>query len=330
MLNGMKTESRLISLALSLSLVTMFFLSSVLCLGQLQWHISIQVEILSDGSATWVVQQRTMLVTQDDEAAFFQYLNITSVDAISSHVHSMVDQASLTTGRSMRVENLEVTANVSTQGLSSVGIIQYQFDWVGFAETTGDGEIMVGDAFSGDLDLLRDDELTIKYPSDRSSVFVYPQPDQVRESENTLTWFGPRNFGAGEPIGLFERRSSSWADLITGNTILLIAVVFAVSAGLVGYFFGLKRARLIGEPKSHVVEDQASLSELSVEDDEERVVRLLVAAGGRMQQLAIARQCGFSKSKASEVLSAMESKGMITRKKLGRGKIVTLAEKPKT
>jgi len=330
MLNRMKTKSRLICLALSLSLAAMILFSSVSCLGQLQWHTSIQVDVLADGSATWVVQQRTTLLTQDDEAAFYQYLNVTSVDAISNHVHSMVNQASLVTGRSMRVENLEVTANVSTKGLNEEGIIQYQFDWVGFAKMTGDGNITIGDAFSGELDLLRDDALTIKYPSDYSSVFVYPPPDQVRESENTLTWFGPRNFGAGEPHGLFEGRSSGWADVIVGNATLLVAVVSAVSAGLVGYFFGSRRARSIEGSKSNVGQEQAYLSELSVEDDEERVVRLLTAAGGRMQQLAIARQCGFSKSKASEVLSVMERKGVITRKKLGRGKVVTLAEEPKT
>lgn len=330
MLNRMNAKSRLIFFVPSFLLAAMILFSSVSCLGQLQWHISIQVDVFADGSATWVVQQRTTLVTQDDEATFYEYLNITSVDTISNHVHSMVDQASLATGRSMRVANLEVTANVSTQGLSNLGIFQYQFEWIGFAETTGEEEIMVGDTFSGELDLLRDDALTIKLPSGYSLIFVYPQPDQVRESENTLTWFGPRNFGAGEPHGSFERQSSSWADVITNNATLLLAAVLVVSAGLAGYFLGLKRAHLMEGSKTNAKEEQAFLSDLSVEDDEERVVKLLAASGGRMQQLAIARQCGFSKSKASEILSIMERKGLITRKKLGRGKIVTLVEEPKT
>ena len=44
----------------------------------------------------------------------------------------------------------------------------------------------------------------------------------------------------------------------------------------------------------------------------------------------IAKQCRFSKSKASELLSIMESDGVVTRKKMGRERIVTLVEKEKT
>ncbi len=46
-----------------------------------------------------------------------------------------------------------------------------------------------------------------------------------------------------------------------------------------------------------------------------------------MYQSAIGEQGGFSKSKASELMSAMESKGIVSRKKMGRGKLVTLVGK---
>ncbi len=73
--------------------------------------------------------------------------------------------------------------------------------------------------------------------------------------------------------------------------------------------------------------EPTTLSALSVEDDEEKIIRLLGTAGGRMHQTTITRHCGFSKSKSSELLSNMERKGVITRKKAGKGKIVTLVEK---
>ena len=61
-----------------------------------------------------------------------------------------------------------------------------------------------------------------------------------------------------------------------------------------------------------------------MEDDEEKVVNLLKAAGGSLYQSAIADQCGFSRSKASKLLALMERKRKIRREKKGREKLVTL------
>jgi len=296
------------------------------CQGQLEWRTHIQIEVFTDGSATWVVQQRTQLTTEEDEAAFFQYLNITSPYDISNHVNSMVNYASLVTGRGMRTENLEVSENVSSKGLSKEGIFQYQFVWLGFADRVADDGIKLGDVFSGELDLSRDDVLTIAYPSGYTPIFIYPSPDEIRESERTLTWFGLRNFGAGEPNALFEKGSSSWTDVIAGNMPLVALIVVAVSTASLGYLLGVKRAAGNTRLKPNVAAEQTPFSEPRVEDDEEKVIKLLVATKGPMYQSAITRHFGFSKSKASELLSVMERKGIVTRKKMGRGKIVTLVK----
>lgn len=313
-------------LFLSLALASAVFLTTIRCSGQLQWRTSTRIEVFADGSAAWVVEQRTVLLTEDDEAAFYQYLNYSSYDQIYSHFRSIVDQASLVTGRTMRITNLEVNENVSARGLSKEGIIQYQFDWIGFAGQNGDEGIKIGDAFSGEMDLSRDDELTVVYPSEYSVVSVCPSPDNTQASDRTLTWFGPLNFGAGEPHALLEKRNSSWTDAITSNIPLLAVIAAAVSTGLLGYFLGMKRAVAIKFTKPNG-RSLLSHSSLDVEDDEQKVVRLLTAAGGHMYQSTITKQCGFSKSKASELISAMELKGVVSRKKMGRGKIVTLVEK---
>jgi hypothetical protein len=311
-----------------LALASSVFLTADRCIGQLQWRTSTRIEVFADGSATWVIEQRTVLLTDDDEAAFYLYLNITSVDQISSHFRSIVDQASLVTGRSMRIANLEVNANISTKGLNKEGVIQYQFDWIGFAAQTGDGEIKIGDALSGEMDLSRDDVLTIVYPSGYSVVSVYPLPDNTQASERALTWFGPRNFGSGEPHALLENSNSSWTDAITSNIPLLAVIAAAFSTGSLGYFLGIKRAGAKStQPNAGSLQSHSSLG---VEDDEEKVVRLLTAAGGRMYQSTITEQGGFSKSKTSELMSAMELKGVVSRKKMGRGKLVTLVGKQET
>jgi len=65
---------------------------------------------------------------------------------------------------------------------------------------------------------------------------------------------------------------------------------------------------------------------LGIEDDEDNVVTLLKAAGGRLYQSTITKKCGFSKSKTSELLTSMENKGIVRRQKKGREKLVTLIE----
>jgi hypothetical protein len=324
----MSHRSFLIILVLSFALALAVFLTTICCNGQLQWRTSTHIEVFADGSSTWVVEQRTVLLTDDDEAAFYQYLNISSVDQISSHFRSIVDQASLVTGRSMRIANLEVNANVSTKGLSTEGIIQYQFDWIGFAGQTGDSGIKIGDALSGEMDLSRDDELTIVYPSGYSAVSVYPLPDSTQPSERTLTWLGPRNFGAGEPHVILEKENSSWIDAIASDIPFLVVIAAAFLAGFFGYFLGVKRAGAKStKPNAGFLQSHSSLD---AEDDEEKVVRLLAAAGGRMYQSTITAQGGFSKSKTSELVSTMELKGVVSRKKMGRRKLVTLVGKLET
>lgn len=61
-----------------------------------------------------------------------------------------------------------------------------------------------------------------------------------------------------------------------------------------------------------------------MEDDEEKVVKLLKSANGQLYQSLIAKHCSFSTSKTSELLTSMENKGIITRTQKGREKLVTL------
>jgi uncharacterized membrane protein len=264
------------------------------------------------------------LATEDDVAAFWQYLNITSFDDVSNYIHSMVDHARLVTGRSMRVENGSIVVNANVSLLANEGIFQYQFDWLGFAERIEDSKIRVGDVFSGELDLARDDSLAIKYPIGYSPTYIYPIPDDTQESQETMTWFGSKNFGAGEPSIILEESNFTWTDTIVANTALLSVIATAVSCGLLGYFFGTKRAIRRTNLKPRLGPEQTPSSVEDVADDKEKIIKVLVKAGGRMYQSKIAKQCGFSKAKASELLSSMEKEGALTRKKMGREKVVTL------
>jgi len=75
--------------------------------------------------------------------------------------------------------------------------------------------------------------------------------------------------------------------------------------------------------------DSATASEPSVSDeelltDEARVKKLLDENGGRMKQVNIVDETGWSKSKVSMLLSEMEDDGEISKLRVGRENIISL------
>jgi hypothetical protein len=70
---------------------------------------------------------------------------------------------------------------------------------------------------------------------------------------------------------------------------------------------------------------QTAVSDEDLLSDEERVVTLLEANGGRMKQVDIVDGTNWSKSKVSMLLSDMEDEGTISRLRVGRENIVSLS-----
>lgn len=238
----------------------------------------------------------------------------------------MVNYASLITGRTMKVgveENFTVSYTISISTFGKEGVLQYQFNWLGFAEKIDAERMKIGDALSGGFDLSPDDVLKIIYPNGYIPVLVSPSPDKTEYDSRVLTWLGYINFGMGEPTIILEKESYSWAQPIVDNATLISTSILTVLAGMFGYLLGKRHFYRKEELKPKSKEE----TPVSIESDEEKVLRLLAVAGGRLHQSTITRQCGFSKSKTSGLLSVMEKKGLISRKKSGRGKIVTLIEK---
>ena len=88
----------------------------------------------------------------------------------------------------------------------------------------------------------------------------------------------------------------------------------------------------VGDGSAHSAPDTSSesgvksaISDEELLSDEERVVALLEERGGRMKQVEIVRNTDWSKSKVSMLLSEMESEGTISKLRVGRENIVSLA-----
>jgi uncharacterized membrane protein len=321
----MQTKSHL--LLFTLLILSSFVVPTGSCQDSLQENTSTNINLQNDGSATWSIENRFLLKTNDDIAIFQQYMQEFEskkqayLSNFTDTTTTLVDRASVITGRSMRTENFQVSIDIIQTASVSYGVIIYQYDWVGFAKLEMN-RLIIGDVFEGGFYLFQGDALTIKYPKEYGVIATAPIEDDGRDADQTLTWYGRRNFGSGEPTIILEQKTVVVIDA-TQWYLPLIIVSAVAAAILVGLYF-LKFSKLkSGYNKNSLL--YATLDKL--EGDEDKVIRLLKSNGGKLYQSLIAKHCDFSSSKTSELLSAMEKKGLIFRKLKGREKIVSLRGK---
>ena len=292
-------------LLFSLLFIALLFQSKI---GGASVQLEYVVEIYTDGSARWSVEQRGTTISTSFE----------SFDVFVKNSSLLVNLAREKTNRNMTAEDFAMNVNKS----GSYTVVKYQFLWNGFAEVRN-AHIIIGDVFNVEgffSYLYGDGTIHVFYPSNYTVESVSPQPHESHTQ--TVEWYGIADFKVGEPKIVLSEKSASpgFTNLIGINTVLTLG--FIVLAGAItGFYLRFKKKVKKG------VETSKTLNIPEMEDDETRVINLLRAAGGRMYQSTIADQCGFSRSKTSKLLKAMEEKGKIRRDEKGREKVVTLIEK---
>ncbi|MBM4400577.1 MAG: hypothetical protein FJ045_01350 [Crenarchaeota archaeon] len=312
-------------------LLSVFLIGTGLCQATLTENTSTRIEVRKDGAAAWIIENLFLLKTEEDVTIFQQYMTEFEAEKqaylseFSTKTAALVSRASVVTGRSMSAENFQVTIDMVQTATATYGVITYRYDWVGFAKVE-ETRVTVGDVFEGGFYLFQGDVLTIQYPSGYAVTATVPTPDETKTAERTLTWYGRRNFGAGEPTVILDEKTVSLIDDLQGYLPLIIVAVAVVAGAFAGLYFLKRRKRRNegggGNGGSSLL--QATLEKM--EDDEDKVIKLLKSANGQLYQSLIAKHCGFSTSKTSELLTTMENKGIITRKLKGREKLVTLIE----
>jgi len=300
----------LYAVLLLLLLPTLLKLSIVQATSQLEYRI----EIHTDGSAKWIVEQRGTDVSTSPQS-FEKFMN---------NVSLLLSLARKETSRNMTCDPNSFSMNVSISG--SYKIVRYQFIWKGFAELKNT-KITIGDVFYVEhffSYFYGDGAVYITYPSEYIVEYVSPPPN--RELVGTLEWYGILDFKAGEPKVVLEEKNApqNFADIVNKNIVLIAGAVTLIGGTLVlFYYFKVRIAtrKDISKPELPVIPE--------MEDDEMKIINLLKAAGGSLYQSIIADKCGFSRSKTSKLLKIMEKKGTIKRKEKGREKVVTLTDENK-
>ncbi len=276
-----------------------------------QNYIEYKVQIHGDNSADWTITRISGIDTDIDVAGF------------QERIITLIEAAANETQREMAVDenSLQLIDDISWETQSRRTV--YAFKWQNFS-TVENGKITFGDVFYiADFfgQLYGDGALQITYPSTHSILSVSPRPDDRDDSVQTLKWLGTGYFINGEPeIVLVDKaQSGDWWQQYAVIGAILMAAVASLAIGV--YVFRRRKA------KARVATTAAPGGMLLIESDEEKIVKLIRSSGGKMRQSAVTEQCRFSKAKTSQLLAALEQKGVITRYKRGRDKIVTLNER---
>jgi DNA-binding MarR family transcriptional regulator len=267
--------------------------------------VEYKVQIGSDGSAV-------LDVTQLAESGF----SYNTIQVFTTNFTILVEKAEEKCGRQMNAWIEEV--NIIPQ--NNYVLVKYKLMWKNFSRFEN-SKIIVGDVFQVEnffSYLFGDGAIYFSYPPEYDLTSAIPKPDEADYSLRTLKWLSAERFSSQNPNIFFTKSSS---DMFL-ETVLMYAIPPFLSAALLFTLFYFKRRKRIEK----VIEPESS-QHIEVENAEEKVIRTIRAAGGCLYQSQIAEQCKFSKAKTSQLLSALEKRGIIRRQKRGRDKVVVLAEK---
>ncbi|MCK4433693.1 MAG: hypothetical protein KAV48_07140 [Methanomicrobia archaeon] len=277
--------------------------------------------IYEDGSAFWELETRFELKNEADRTFFEDYIGALEeekdvmIEEKKMEIEDIINKLNLTTKRSMKIENLDLTYGIVETINKNYGVVKLQFLWHGFAERNGD-KLLIGDVFLGGYYLNKNETMVIDFPQNYIYEYVYPLPDETRTS--SLIWYGPKSFGEKEPtliLSRFEIKSTetkSSAEEQEGGKerdYLFIILIFVIGILFIVLF-------IVKIRKGKIEED--------IFFDEDIIVDLLKKKGGKCLQNYIVEETGFSKSKISQVLNDMERKGVIRKKKIGRHNLIIL------
>ena len=324
---------------------------------------SLDVDI--EGDAVFVLEVRTVLDTDEKQEAFESFATEVDDDpeaAVSdfrTSVEPLVQRASNETGREMSASNFTIKTRREPLPIER-GVVEYRFVWTGFASESGD-EIRAGDVLSGYI-LGEDDALVLRAPDDYVVSSADPTPDSRGKEAR---WDGSQDFTEDEPRVVFTPEETEGTEGtgatnpqeatagneggVTGDSsvtdtepetdinevglplyVYVVALVFVLSLVAIVYHSHIKTSEDsetdVSSNTSQPQETDEVASEKESEADDERVLSMIEAEGGRMKQKSVVEETGWSEAKVSKLTSRMEEEGEITKIRLGRENILEMSD----
>ena len=310
------------------------------------------ITIQSDGSAEWTFRYERLLTSTEEREQFDQFAEqfeeeeTEFYEQFTEQATALVAMGEDSTNREMSAEEFERSATVESE-INERGVVEMSFTWTNFAAVEDD-RVVISDVFDGWFFLMEDQSLEIT--ASDGLVFEEVQPDQpdaeyraqnVRDAD-TVTWRGEQEFIEGHPYVVLapeddvstdeDGSGTSWLD----PTILAGGLALAILVGLGAFAYA--RYGHVGRPEREddsqsttadsetagTAESDTPIAEEELLSDEDRVEALIRQNGGRMKQVNIVDETGWSKSKVSMLLSDMEEEDRISKLRVGRENIISL------
>ena len=308
------------------------------------------INLQTDRSAEWVVTVEYELETESHREAFesiaaeFEAGSAPEGGLSVDLYENMAGFASQETDREMEITNVERTSSID----DDTGRLTLSFTWSEFLEreeVDDEERLIFNDALDSPDDgtwlasLGEHQELRITTPGGYAITSA-----NVPFSDNTVTIEGPHTFDRDDHVRIILERSS-----FAGVAWELLAAAAVVAAAIIGGAFLLRRrdaesteATAAGEPTPQPSTEPTETEtppepegpetpaepteDLSLLADDERVLRLLEANGGRMRQAEIVSETKWSDAKVSQLLSSMADDDRITKLRIGRENLISLPD----
>lgn len=318
---------------------------------------SYTITLYENGTATWIIESKIPLNSEEELEAFLNYMENFDkyrgeiLENFTKRISKIIQDTSLQVGRDMRVENIEVSADTLESITGKLGLIRYEFKWIGFAHAADD-KIIVGDVFIGGFYLYDGDLLIVTVPVNYTISEVYPTPDIT--GENYVIWYGKKVFPDRTPALILSKKKyvveetmtiskettlkteTSWSQTtltspthgmmtISGETIStspIHGLIYMLPITITVILF----ATLLVMVALIFLRKKTSREKFTVKDAE-IVVNVIKELGGTAYQKKIVEKTGFSKSKVSEILKALEKNKIIEKIKVGREYLIVLKKK---
>lgn len=308
--------------------------------------VSLQVMLQPDGSADWRVEYRVLL-DDDNASAAFDSLQADIEENRSAYVERFADRitrtaavAENTTGREMTIRNVSVQTSRQTIG-KRYGVITYTFEWIGFAAVEDD-RLIVDRTLAGFF-LDADTTLEMGWPSGYRVSDVAPPPTD--RLEQSIVWEGRLDFGQSGPQLTVTTApptetstesptpSVGTSGGLSPATLGIAAILALLLVGAGGWYYTARSTDTDDGPSGTAAEEAGSGETVDTEEppsellsNEEQVLRLLKANGGRMKQQQVAEELEWTDAKTSQVVSDLRDEGDIESFRLGRENVLSLPD----
>ena len=306
-----------------------------------------EVTVHEDGDATWTFRYEKRLDDQEEVDAFqefaeeFEESETDLSEQFETQAQALTETGSDRTDREMDATDFERSADVEEQLNNQIGYVEMSFTWAEFA-TVDDATVTVGDVFERGLYLGSGQTFVLEAGDGLSFQTVDPEGSAqyaaaTLAEADSVYWTGERNFLDGQPHAVFEIEGAGGPET-AGNgdsplpwfTITGALLVVILLGGAFAWYrssgdeAGDEPATMTETPPRADQPEPEPIPDEDLLTDEDRVVNLIRENGGRMKQVHIVEETGWSKSKVSMLLSDMEEEGAISKLRVGRENIISL------